>query len=41
MDVMSLKPPSLSLEESAAVPMAAVTALQGPSPLREHVLGFA
>ena len=28
-DVMSLKPPSLSFEESAAVPMAAVTALQG------------
>jgi NADPH:quinone reductase-like Zn-dependent oxidoreductase len=27
--VMSLKPPSLSFEESAAVPMAAVTALQG------------
>ena len=30
-DVMSLKPPSLSFEESAAVPMAAVTALQGLS----------
>jgi NADPH:quinone reductase-like Zn-dependent oxidoreductase len=28
-DAMSLKPPSLSFEESAAVPMAAVTALQG------------
>jgi NADPH:quinone reductase-like Zn-dependent oxidoreductase len=28
-DVMSLKPPSLSFEEAAAVPMAAVTALQG------------
>lgn len=28
-DVMSYKPPSLSFEESAAVPMAAVTALQG------------
>ncbi len=28
-DVMSLKPPSLSFQESAAVPMAAVTALQG------------
>ena len=28
-DVMALKPPSLSFEESAAVPMAAVTALQG------------
>jgi NADPH:quinone reductase-like Zn-dependent oxidoreductase len=27
--VMSLKPPSLSFEEAAAVPMAAVTALQG------------
>ena len=32
-DVMSLKPPSLSFEEAAAVPMAAVTALQG---LRHH-----
>jgi NADPH:quinone reductase-like Zn-dependent oxidoreductase len=31
--VMSLKPPSLSFEEAAAVPMAAVTALQG---LRRH-----
>jgi NADPH:quinone reductase-like Zn-dependent oxidoreductase len=28
-DVVSLKPPSLSFEEAAAVPMAAVTALQG------------
>ena len=28
-DVMSFKPPSLSFEEAAAVPMAAVTALQG------------
>jgi len=28
-DVMSSKPPSLSFEEAAAVPMAAVTALQG------------
>jgi NADPH:quinone reductase-like Zn-dependent oxidoreductase len=28
-EVMSLKPPSLSFEEAAAVPMAAVTALQG------------
>jgi NADPH:quinone reductase-like Zn-dependent oxidoreductase len=28
-DVMSLKPASLSFEEAAAVPMAAVTALQG------------
>jgi NADPH:quinone reductase-like Zn-dependent oxidoreductase len=28
-DVMSLKPPSMSFEESAAVPMAAVTALHG------------
>jgi len=28
-DVMSWKPPSLSFEDSAAVPMAAVTALQG------------
>jgi NADPH:quinone reductase-like Zn-dependent oxidoreductase len=28
-DVMSLKPPSLSFEDAAAVPMAAVTALQG------------
>jgi NADPH:quinone reductase-like Zn-dependent oxidoreductase len=32
-DVMSLKPPSLSFEEAAAVPMAAATALQG---LRRH-----
>jgi len=32
-DVMSSKPPSLSFEEAAAVPMAAVTALQG---LRHH-----
>ena len=32
-DAMSLKPPSLSFEEAAAVPMAAVTALQG---LRRH-----
>jgi NADPH:quinone reductase-like Zn-dependent oxidoreductase len=32
-DVMSLKPPKLSFEEAAAVPMAAVTALQG---LRHH-----
>jgi NADPH:quinone reductase-like Zn-dependent oxidoreductase len=32
-DVMALKPPSLSFEEAAAVPMAAVTALQG---LRRH-----
>src|SRR5215218_8275648 len=32
-DVMSLKPASLSFEEAAAVPMAAVTALQG---LRHH-----
>jgi NADPH:quinone reductase-like Zn-dependent oxidoreductase len=31
--VMALKPPSLSLEEAAAVPMAATTALQG---LRHH-----
>jgi NADPH:quinone reductase-like Zn-dependent oxidoreductase len=28
-DVMALKPPNLSFEEAAAVPMAAVTALQG------------
>jgi NADPH:quinone reductase-like Zn-dependent oxidoreductase len=28
-DVMALKPPTLSFEEAAAVPMAAVTALQG------------
>jgi NADPH:quinone reductase-like Zn-dependent oxidoreductase len=28
-DCMSLKPPSLSFEEAAAIPMAAVTALQG------------
>ena len=33
MDVMSLKPASLSFEEAAAVPMAAVTAFQG---LRRH-----
>jgi NADPH:quinone reductase-like Zn-dependent oxidoreductase len=32
-DVMSLKPPSLSFEEAAAVPTAAATALQG---LRRH-----
>jgi NADPH:quinone reductase-like Zn-dependent oxidoreductase len=32
-DATSLKPPSLSFEEAAAVPMAAVTALQG---LRRH-----
>src|SRR5215216_2995831 len=32
-DVLSLKPASLSFEEAAAVPMAAVTALQG---LRRH-----
>jgi NADPH:quinone reductase-like Zn-dependent oxidoreductase len=32
-DVISLKPPSLSFEEAAAVPMAAATALQG---LRRH-----
>jgi NADPH:quinone reductase-like Zn-dependent oxidoreductase len=32
-DATSLKPPSLSFEEAAAVPMAAVTALQG---LRHH-----
>jgi NADPH:quinone reductase-like Zn-dependent oxidoreductase len=32
-DALSLKPPSLSFEEAAAVPMAAVTALQG---LRHH-----
>ena len=32
-DVMSLKPPGLSFEEAAAVPMAATTALQG---LRHH-----
>jgi len=32
-DVMSSKPPSLSFEEAAAVPMAAATALQG---LRRH-----
>jgi NADPH:quinone reductase-like Zn-dependent oxidoreductase len=32
-DVLSLKPPSLSFEEAAAVPMAAATALQG---LRRH-----
>jgi hypothetical protein len=29
-DVMSLKPPNLSFEEAAAVPMAAATALPGP-----------
>jgi len=33
LDVMSLKPPNLSFEEAAAVPMAGVTALQG---LRHH-----
>jgi NADPH:quinone reductase-like Zn-dependent oxidoreductase len=33
LDVVSLKPASLSFEEAAAVPMAAVTALQG---LRHH-----
>ncbi len=32
-DIMSLKPPNLSFEEAAAVPMAGVTALQG---LRHH-----
>jgi NADPH:quinone reductase-like Zn-dependent oxidoreductase len=30
-EVLSLKPPTLSFEEAAAVPMAAVTALQGLS----------